>query len=154
MAHIQFENDVDPVAFFYAMKFVGEPYKWGGDSMVDGGFDCSGLVLEILRSSGQWPHKNDINSQGIYNHFVQPDNGMSALYNKFGSLLFYGKSVSDIRHVAFGLDHARIIDAGGGSSRTRTLEDARRDDAFVRVRIFNYRKDLQAIIHPHAPSWL
>lgn len=154
MAEIHFDQEVDPIVFFYAMRFVGLPYKWGGNNPVDGGFDCSGLALEILRSGGLWPHKNDTTAKGIYNHFSKPENGVAAVTMKFGALAFYGRSVSRISHIGYGLDGFRIIDAGGGGSKTHTLEDADRDDAYVRIRRFDYRRDLVAILHPTGPSFL
>jgi len=34
-----------------AERFVGTPYKWGGDTSVDG-FDCSGLTMTVYRLNG------------------------------------------------------------------------------------------------------
>jgi cell wall-associated NlpC family hydrolase len=33
-----------------AMTLLGTPYRWGGESQEDGGFDCSGLVGYVYRS--------------------------------------------------------------------------------------------------------
>lgn len=35
-----------------AEKYLGVPYKWGGDSLSEGGLDCSGLVLRSLSDLG------------------------------------------------------------------------------------------------------
>ena len=33
-------------------KHLGEPYVWGGESMEEGGYDCSGFVWRVLNDSG------------------------------------------------------------------------------------------------------
>ncbi|MGW6132502.1 C40 family peptidase [Cellulomonas sp. NPDC055163] len=35
-----------------ATKYVGTPYVWGGESLAEGGLDCSGLVLRSLADLG------------------------------------------------------------------------------------------------------
>jgi cell wall-associated NlpC family hydrolase len=35
-----------------AEKYLGTPYKWGGESLSEGGLDCSGLVLRSLTDLG------------------------------------------------------------------------------------------------------
>lgn len=149
----QFDEDLenDPTIYFYAMSFVGKPYKWGGTGPI--GFDCSGLVIEILKSAGVLPNAYDNNAQGLFNHFTDSDNGSFCSYPRFGGIAFYGKSKNCITHVAFCID-SRVIEAGGGGSRTITPEDAERQGAMVRVRPYNYRKDLQSIIVPEGAFFL
>ena len=35
-----------------AKSFIGTPYVWGGESMTEGGMDCSGFVYNALKSAG------------------------------------------------------------------------------------------------------
>ena len=35
-----------------AKKYVGTPYVWGGESLSEGGLDCSGLIYISLKDSG------------------------------------------------------------------------------------------------------
>lgn len=35
-----------------AQGFVGKPYVWGGESMKEGGYDCSGLVYAVFKNAG------------------------------------------------------------------------------------------------------
>lgn len=126
----------------YALSWLGVPYIWGGQSR--GGVDCSGLVQCILQSVGSSPH-GDYTSHGLYLHFLEHGELLSE--PKEGAICFYGTSERMI-HVAFCVDDWRIIEAGSGNSRIRTVEDAKASNAFVRIRPVAYRKDLYAIVMP------
>lgn len=131
----------------YAMCFVGLPYKWAGDDAI-AGFDCSGLVQEILASAGLDP-KGDQTAQGLYDHFAK--NSTHGVYGP-GVLAFFGKSVREITHVAFCVDSYRMIEAGGGGSKTLTLNDAVTQNAYVRMRLIKNRSDLVATLKPQYTS--
>lgn len=124
----------------YAMSFLGSPYIWGGDDPT--GWDCSGLVQEILASVNMDP-PGDQTASGLYAHFMRERHTLKA---KAGSLAFYGKT--KISHVAFMIDDWRVIEAGGGGSKTRTADDAAAQNAFVRIRPVYRRTDLVRILHP------
>lgn len=135
----------------YAISFVGLPYIWGGNNPLLG-FDCSGLVQEILASVNMDPKGRDT-AQGLYDHFSK--NSIFALQTPTpGALVFYGKSLTEISHVAFMLDSNRIIEAGSGNHTTLTREVATAQNAFVRVRHYTYRGDLVAIVMPNYPFWM
>lgn len=126
-----------------ALSFLGKPYVWGGDDPING-FDCSGLVQEILASVGMDP-KGDQTAQGIYDIFNPIG---TPLERGLGALAFYGKSIKEITHIAMLLDEEHIIEAGGGGSKTLTAQDAIRQNAFVRIRRVDNRSDLVAIVMP------
>lgn len=138
----------DLVLFHYALSMVGLPYIIGGDDNISG-YDCSGLVIELLQSAGQWPRGVDATAQGIFDHFEKGGNAAYSPSSQFGALIFYGKSVTNITHVAFGLDPYRMIEAGGGDFSTKTKEDAERQNAYVRIRPIDFRKDRVAILKPY-----
>ncbi len=127
----------------YAMSFVGTPYRWGGDDPT--GFDCSGLCIELLQSVGMFPHKKDTTAQGLWRKFQAEGLGPQL---GFGALVFFGKSESKITHVGFMLDGWRMLEAGGGGSKTMTLVDAVKQNAFIRVRPLAIRRDLVAVAMP------
>lgn len=128
----------------YAASLLGLPYIWGGQSPLVG-FDCSGLVIHLKMSEGEFPQRQDATSQGLYLYFK--DKGyINTGHPTFGCLAFYGKSVNEITHVAYCLDDETIIEAAGGGSKTLTRKDAERDHAFVRLNPIKYRKDLVAVL--------
>lgn len=126
----------------YAMQFVGKFYLWGGEG--PSGFDCSGLTQELLRSVGADP-PGDQTAQTLYDYFKHV-----GIMDKreCGSLVFYGKDLKSITHVAMMLNDWQVIEAGGGGSKNKTIEDADKNHAMVRIRPFNQRKDMVAIIAP------
>lgn len=135
----------------FALSFLGLPYKWGGDDTIQG-YDCSGLVQDLLAYFGLDP-KGDQTAQALYNHFYNTGIVKNYLHERTASLAFYGKSESKITHVAMFVNGEVVIEAGGGGSRTRTEEDAANQNAFIRCRPYNYRKDLIAIIKPNGLPW-
>lgn len=131
----------------YALSLLGLPYRWGGDDPI-GGFDCSGLVIEILQSCGVLPRGYDNTAQGLFKKFWEY--GEPGVV-EFGSLAFFGRSVEKIIHITYLLDDYRMIEAGGGGSRTTSNDAAERDNAFVRIRPIKWRSDLVAIVKPKYP---
>ena len=131
----------------YALSFVGLPYIYGGNNPVVG-LDCSGLVCEILKSVGAIGGKEDLSAQQLFDRFQH-----SGRWNSYGagSLVFFGKSVTDISHVAVMIDRFRIVEAGSGDPTVLTVDDAIKKNAFVRVREITNRKDLVAVIRPPYP---
>lgn len=132
------------IAYDYLMRLVGLPYRWGGDDPIDG-FDCSGLVLEFLKSQGLVAGHDDLTAQGLAAKF----HASPATAPQFGTLLFYGDTIKSITHVTLALSETLMIEAGGGGSATKTREDAARQNAFVRIRPIAGRKGLVAVRHPN-----
>lgn len=132
----------------YALQFVGQPYRWGGDDTING-FDCSGFVQELLASVGMDP-PGDQTADALYRYFLV--NGKPDLTDEplAGELVFFGKP-ERITHIGFCIDGFRMIEAGGGGSRTTSREAAARDNAYIRIRPINRRKDLIGRIMPDYP---
>ena len=109
------------------------------------GFDCSGLVSEILRAAGVVKPHDDPSSQQLFDQLSS-----NGAYNvlKAGSLAFYGADSKNITHVAFLIDSDVAVEAAGGDSTTLTPEQAAFQNAFVKVRQVKYRSDLVAVIRP------
>ncbi len=131
----------------YAMQFAGLPYRWGGDDPMDG-FDCSGLVQELLASVGA-DFPGDQTAQALHDRGVaagwKPCDAATA-----GSVVFFGASVGKITHVGFGIGQHLMLEAGGGGSATTSRDAATRQNAYIRVRPIANRKDCVAILDPFA----
>lgn len=120
----------------YLMRFLGSPYKWGGEGPYNVGFDCSGLVLEGLRAFGF--HGNaDLTAQGIFDKFATGTNSSSEV--RTGVLLFFGKSRTQITHIGVAINNNQFIEAGGGDSHTVAK-------GMVRIRPLSWRRDLIASV--------
>jgi len=121
------------LALKIAESFVNLPYRWGGNDPLTG-FDCSGLVIEILQSVGVIESKKDYTSEGLKNLFPQTD------VLEPGNLLFYDwdeDSVIDhIEMIAFVDDQGTVfsIGASGGDSSTLSESVAAQQNAYVKIR--------------------
>jgi cell wall-associated NlpC family hydrolase len=128
------------------LKMLNTPYKWGGNSALDGGLDCSGFVCELLRTEGLIGPE-DHSAQNLYDMFIDKftykDNSPEA-----GDLVFFGKSTKEISHIGFMLNHLQMLEAGGGNSTTNTLSMAAAMKAMIRIRPFDRRKDVVGFVRP------
>lgn len=128
----------------YALAMLMTPYEFGGDDPMSG-FDCSGFVCELLRSSGLVPYNFRTNAQGLYN-LLRPTAHVAP--PSLGAIAFFGKGPNEITHVAFCLDETTMVEAGGGNSTTVSEVVASGQNAFVRLRPTRFRKDFLFTVMP------
>ena len=131
------------VATAVAWKFIGTPYHWGGDD--PSGFDCSGLVIEILKSAGLLPRSGDWTADQLYKkyrHYTvkKPYEGCLACY--------YNSDKSKIIHIEYMIDNVRTIGESGGGSSTQTTADAIKQNAYTKVRPINYDRGCVVFVDP------
>ena len=131
----------------YAMCFIGTQYKWGGANAIEG-FDCSGFIQEVLSSIGFDP-PGDQTAALLYHNFLARSEPSK---KGPGALVFYGPSIDKISHISMMVNEFQVIEAGGGGSRTLTREDAAAHSAVIRIRHFDARKDIVAVLMPHYPG--
>lgn len=143
----QIKNWHDQILYDYAMSMVGKPYIYGGDDPMKG-FDCSGGVIELMKSCGLVPNSYDATAQGLFDYFEKNRSEYHGVPS-FGCLLYFGKSIKKITHIAFALDRFRMWEAGGGGSKILTVADAIKYNAYIRIRAIFIRKDLVRILKPH-----
>ena len=124
----------------YAFSMLNVPYIYGGNCSLTG-LDCSGYVIECLKSVGANP-RGDMTSQDLFDYLT-----MKQRYPyyptdiKRGDILFFGGDVYGVSHVAIALDTKHMIEAGGGDSTTKTIDDAVKRNAKVRIRPIDNRTD-------------
>jgi cell wall-associated NlpC family hydrolase len=117
----------------YLKHFIGLPYLWRGDDPL-AGFDCSGIINEVLQAVGLTPHRSDFSAAGLYEKFK--DGAMAAGYR--GCLVFWLDG-SRVVHVEMMVDDLHTVGASGGGSATLTPADAIRQNAYVKMRPLGYR---------------
>jgi cell wall-associated NlpC family hydrolase len=140
--------DIKDQFYHFALTFLHLPYRWGGDDPM-AGLDCSGLIRELYFFPNLTP-RSDKTAEGWYEFFkAESYRGI----RKLGALAFYGADIDHISHVAMFLDDTRIIEAGGGNRSTTNLDMAIKQNAFVRIRPFDRRTDLVAVLAPERLPW-
>jgi hypothetical protein len=91
-------------AVAFARSQLGEPYRWGGNSRADGGFDCSGLTSASYASAGV-PIPRTAQAQYNAGHHVP------AQQIRAGDLVFFGSGPRGVRHVGMAISPTQMINA-------------------------------------------
>ena len=132
-------------ALYYLDKLLGQgiPYYWGGDDPLQG-FDCNGVIHELLQAVGLEPHGFDCTAHELYlkyKHLKVEGNGHA------GCLAFWFKSGKAI-HVEMMIDSARTVGASGGGKKVTSLQAAIKYNAFLKPRPIDYRGSSYIIVDP------
>lgn len=117
-------------------------YIWGGDSPL--GFDCSGLVVEGMRSVGLLPLAVDMGADGFWNNLKDKETSEPIA----GCLAFWFDKTGLATHVAVCLDGQYCITADGGSNKVKTVEDAMKYNAFIKIRRIDHRTSSPRFVDP------
>jgi len=117
------------IATKIAWSYLGKPYLWGGDDPI-AGFDCSGFIIEILKSVGMLPKDGDWTAHGLYELFKAKEYD----YPAEGHLALWGRTKEHITHVEYCLNYDLSIGASGGGSKTLTERDAIKQNAYIKIR--------------------
>jgi len=96
-------SDMGIIAARTAERFVGIPYRWGGDTVVDG-MDCSGFVRAVYNLCGV-----NIPRTSREQYRVGDVVGRDEL--KDGDLIFFGPSADEITHVGIFVGNGRFVHA-------------------------------------------
>lgn len=134
------------------MKTIHVPYIYGGQNL--NGFDCSGLVQWALHLINLAP-PYDMNAQSLMHYFAQELRGKELILEprRLCDLAFFGARADQITHVALVLNDNLMLEARGGDSTTKTLQDALSKNARVEVTEIGRRKDLFTILRPYNLPW-
>jgi hypothetical protein len=109
------------------------PYIWGGNDSI-AGFDCSGLIVEVLKSVGIVAENFDNTAQGLSKMFPETD------IIQAGTIVYWdwnGDGLIDHCEMVVSVDesdYVYTIGASGGNSSTTSRERAIIQNAYVRVR--------------------
>lgn len=107
----------------YALKFVGNPYVWGGTSLTHG-VDCSGFTMKVYGKFGiSLPHHAA--SQACRG------TGISASEMRPGDLVFYSNG-GGINHVALYIGNRQVVHASNPSTG-------------IKISTYNYRTPAKII---------
>lgn len=109
----------------YALKFVGNPYVWGGESLTRGA-DCSGFVQAIYADFGyRIPRvsRDQASSAG---------KKVSESELKYGDLIFYANSRGNVNHVAMYIGNGMIVHAANSRQGIITSSYKYRDIYCIR----------------------
>ena len=113
----------------YALKFVGNPYVWGGTSLTNGA-DCSGFVQAIYSDFGySLPRTSRSQAAGAGTRVSE-----SSLLP--GDLIYYANSSGTVNHVAMYIGNGRIVHAANSRQGIITSQYKYRDVYCVK-RIIN-----------------
>lgn len=132
--------------YAHGVSLYGRPYIWGGDGSdkTYKGYDCSGLLVELLRMGKAIP-RGDFTAQALYN-LLKTDAEMERRTR--GSVAFFGSSLEKITHCSWLCDGLVMLHAAGGTKWTRTPWDAMSIRASVKLEPLTVRKDLVALLFP------
>jgi cell wall-associated NlpC family hydrolase len=95
-----------------AQQYLGTPYVWGGESMSEGGMDCSGFVYNALKDAGY--NVGRTTAQGYRNYGTS----VGKAEMQPGDLVFFGKN-NDASHIGIYLGNGQMIHSAGGSKNTK-----------------------------------
>ncbi len=130
-----------------ALSYLGTPYIYGGDD--PHGFDCSGYVIECLKTIGFLDKKDDFTADGLLKHLLAISNNNKLRVNwnieqvstpETGALLFKLNQSGEAKHVVICLDEYFQIGASGGDSTTDNIKTAYQNNAFIKIRPIRYKE--------------
>jgi cell wall-associated NlpC family hydrolase len=115
-----------------AKQLLGVKYVWGGESMEEGGFDCSGLVYSIYKKLG-------VNVPRVSQAQFSAATPVSVAQAQPGDLVFfrgYTKSATAPGHVAIYIGNGQYIEAPKTGDVVKVSSLANRQRDFVGIRRF------------------
>lgn len=122
------EKDMGEIAARTAERFVGIPYRWGGDNVVEG-MDCSGFVRAVYNLCGLSIPRTSRDQYKAGDAVARQD-----LLD--GDLVFFGASADKINHVGIYVGNGKFVHAPrrGEEIRITSIDDNYFDKRFVGAR--------------------
>ena len=118
-------SDMGGIAARTAERFIGIPYRWGGDNVVEG-MDCSGFVRAVYNLCG-------VNIPRTSGEQFRTGDKVSKDSLKDGDLVFFGTSSDHINHVGIYVGNGRFVHAPrrGDEIKVSTLDEKYFTERFV-----------------------
>lgn len=121
--------------FINAFKeLIGKPYVWGGESMAEGGYDCSGALYDASNRAGYKVSRLTAQSYSSIGKKIPVGSQMP------GDCLFFGSSVNHITHCALYIGNGLMIESRGSSRNTKS-----NPGTGVTISDINRRHDLRVV---------
>lgn len=122
------ERDMGFIAARTAERFVGIPYRWGGDNVVEG-MDCSGFVRAVYNLCG-------VSIPRTSREQFKAGDSVSRGTLLDGDLVFFGSAEDKINHVGIYVGKGKFVHAPrrGEEIRITSIDDSYFDRRFVGAR--------------------
>lgn len=122
------EKDMGAIAARTAERFVGIPYRWGGDTVVDG-MDCSGFVRAVYNLCGV-----SIPRTSRDQYKAGESIGRTDLQD--GDLVFFGAAEDKINHVGIYVGSGKFVHAPrrGEEIRITAIDESYFEKRFIGAR--------------------
>lgn len=122
------DRDMGAIAARTAERFVGIPYRWGGENVVDG-MDCSGFVRAVYNLCGLSIPRTSRDQFKAGEPVVKDD-------LRDGDLVFFGSSEDSINHVGIYVGGNRFVHAPkrGEEIRVTSVDESYFEKRFVGAR--------------------
>lgn len=121
-------GEMGPIAARTAERFVGIPYRWGGNNVVEG-MDCSGFVRAVFNLCG-------VNIPRTSREQFKVGENITSSELAEGDLVFFGSSADLINHVGIYVGEGRFVHAPrrGDDIKISTLDEPYFSRKFVGAR--------------------
>ena len=94
-------------------ELLGKPYVWGGESMAEGGYDCSGALYAAANRAGYKVARLTAQDYSTIGKKIPVGSQMP------GDCLFFGSSVNHITHCALYIGNGLMIESRGSRQNTK-----------------------------------
>lgn len=110
----------------FALKYKGYNYVYGGESLSEGGFDCSGLVYYVFKSNFGYSIHRTASTQYKYD-----GRSISKSELQPGDLVFFSSNGSSVTHVGIYIGGGEFIHAS--TSKTGVIISSLNSSYYTRV---------------------
>jgi len=125
-------GDMGAIAARTAERFVGIPYRWGGENVVDG-MDCSGFVRAVYNLCG-------LSIPRVSRDQFKAGEQVAKDDLRDGDLLFFGSSADSINHVGIYVGNGKFVHA---PRRGEDIKMSGVDESYFERRFIGARRYFQ-----------